>query len=1107
MKSKFLGHGKAGRGLAEANLPRTLLGLLAHFGCALFLLVASSTAFAQDITGNLYGNIQDASHALIPHSKITIIDREHGSTRTVESDAQGGYLASQLPVGKYQVTVTVAGFEKSVRNNVTVNAGANTHLDVVMVAGSVSDSVTVNVEDNTVDTRGYTVGTLIDNVSLQELPLDGNNIIGLAALLPGVTSVTAPPSFTGDHSGPTFSASGSRVTQNLFLFDGVLYNNLYRNTGLNYPPRDAVQEVQVLTNNYSAEYGRNSGSVFQVVTKSGSNQFHLALWENAKNAAFNATNWALRTVQPLVQNQFGGTVSGPILKNKFFYEATYQGFRLINTSTTGSPIFVSAPYITSSRPAEYINETTDANIYGQIYDPKTGNAFPTKVVNGSTASVIPYSRFDPTAVALIKAFNLSVANGVATTTIKLPQKNDLGIIRADYRFARHDVDFRYYVLDSTAVTGSGTIFNYEAQNSDAHSMLSSATDTWVLSPNMINVAHAGYKRFVTYILPSDTRSLADFGANVPTIGPPALPYISVSSAFLLSSGNTVYNQFVNQNAEINDSITYTHGTHTFKAGLTYLHLQFLERSFNSSQGLFTFSGQESVKPGTTAIGAGNPLADFLLGAPAQFTIASPQLEDSGIENVMFAYVQDQWRVTPSLTLNIGLRYELPFPWTAQKGYGGTFSYGQQSTVFPNAPAGLVFVGDKGVPPGVVPTDANNFAPRFGFAWSPLRSGKLSVRGGYGIAFDAINANVLFVGQPFRYTYNIGSPYSFTDPLHGQPPVPTTINLNNPTFLGLPTVSFADPNLRSPYIEQMNFGFQYALPLKAVFEANYVSKIGHKLVLPYTYNPALYGPGATLANQDSRRRIQGFGDLEDFSTRGWSNYNALQVGITRRVNSFTLNAAYTWSRSLDVGSASDVEGGYLPTPFHLRDNYGPSDFNATHVLSVGYVVKLPTLRKHNQFLQQVFGSWLYSGIYGIRSGSPVNVTIGADNALSTTPNQRPNVSGDWRLSTSRSRSDRMLHYFNPDAFSYPTIGTYGNASRNLVTGPTFYTNNMALSKGFPIPKMRPGTRLEFRCDAFGVFNTPNFGAFNSTALQLGSSLGRIYSTTSERTLQLSLHLNY
>jgi hypothetical protein len=1079
-----------------------------YLGIAICLtLLFASRIQGQDITGNLYGIVQDQTHAVIPHASLTAVDQERGLTRHATSNDQGEFVLSQLPVGRYKLTVTAPSFETSVRNDIAIDAGRETHLDVGMVPGSVNATVTVDVDNAGVDTRSATIGTLIDNVSLQELPLDGNNIVSLAALLPGVTSVTAPPSFTGDHSGPTFSASGSRVTQNLFLFDGVLYNNLYRNTGLNYPPRDAIQEIQVLTNNYSAEYGRNAGSVFQVVTKSGSNTFHGSVYENAKNTAFNASNYATKTVLPLIQNQFGGTVGGPILKNKFFFEAGYQGFRYITTSTTGSPVFTNSVYLGASRPAQFIDANTNAVIYGAVYDPKTGTQFASTTLNGVSGSVVPYTRFDPTAVAIINAFGLTNANGVYSTTVKLPQSNDLGLIRADYRAGRHSIDFRYYVLDSAATNANGNIFQYGPTSTDAKSMLSSATDTAILSPTMINVFHAGYKRFVTYILPEDPRSLSSFGANFPQIGPGSLPYIVVSSAFTLSSANNIYNQFINQNAELNDSVTWSHGTHTVKAGVSYLYLQFLNRTWNESQGLFYFTGQESIRPGTTSVGSGNPLADFLLGAPSTLTVASPEGESSGIQHEIFAYVQDQWRATRSLTLNFGLRYELPSPWTQQQGRGSTFVYGQQSTKFPNAPTGLVFAGDKGIPAGIVPTDVHNFAPRFGFAWSPLTSGKLSVRGGYGIVFDAINADVMFVSQPYRATYNIASPYSFTDPLRGQPPLPTTLNLQNPTFVGLQSLSFEDANMRSPYVEQTNFGFQLQLPQHLIAELNYVGKFGHKLVLPYTYNPALYAPGATITNQDSRRRIQGFGDLEDFATVGWSNYNGLQAGLTRRMNSLTINTSYTWSRSLDPGSLSNVEGGYLPTPFDLRSNYGPSDFNATQVLSIGYVMHLPALRSHNLLLRETLGGWVYSGIFSALTGSPANVLLGSDAALSTTPNQRPQVTGSWRLPSNRSLQAKLTEFFNAAAFSSPATGTYGNASRNLIIGPGQINNSMGVSKGFALPWLREGARLDFRCDAFGIFNTPNMGQLSASGLTYGSGLGHDYSTYGERTLQLSLHLGF
>ncbi|MDR3734156.1 MAG: carboxypeptidase regulatory-like domain-containing protein [Acidobacteriaceae bacterium] len=1080
-----------------------------HVGIAVCLSLATALcAHAQDITGSLYGIVHDQTGAAIANAKITATLTTRGLIRTATSNGQGEYLFSQLPVGAYRITIVAKTFKTEAHDDIAVDAAQSTHHDIQMTPGDVTATVTVNAEaEEGVDTRSATIGTLIDSTSLHELPIDGDNVVSLAALLPGVTSVTAPPSFTGDHSGPTFSASGSRLGQNLFLFDGVLYNNLYRNTGLNYPPRDALQEVQVLTNNYSAEYGRNAGSIFQVVTKSGSNRYHGSLWETAKNTAFNASNYSQQKILPLIQNQFGGTVGGPIWKNKLFFMASYQGYRYVSSATSGAPAYTSGTPSQGS-PAQFINANTDAMFYSgtPIYDPID----PCANSKGCTfkSNTIPHTLFDPTAVAIINAFGLSTSSGALNSIVlKIPQNNDLGLIRADYNAGKHTVDFRYYVLDSDAIAGTGNVFAYDPQYTQANSMLSSATDTMILSPHLINVSHAGYKRFTAYILPEDPRSLSTFGSNFPALGPPTLPEIIISSEFTLSSANNVYNKFINQNAELNDSLTWEHGAHEIKTGVTYLHLAFLERSWNQSQGVFNFSGQRTSSPVTLTPGSGNSLADFLLGLPIQLTVTTPEIELSAIQNEIFGYVQDQWRIRPNLTLNLGIRYELPFPWREQKNHTSTFIAGQQSTVFPGAPAGMVYFGDQGIPRGMVSTDANNFAPRFGFAWSPLKSGKLSVRGGYGIAFDAINADVIFLNQPFVYTFNIPSPYSLSDPLKGQPALPTSVNLTNPQFVGLPNGSFDDRNMRSPYVHQMNLGVQIELPKRVIVAGNYVAKLGHKLVLPYTFNPALYAPGATNANQDSRRRIPGFGDLEDFSTLGWSNYHALQLGVTRRAKNLTVNGNYTWSRSLDVGSSYNSEGGYLPFPFELRKNYGPSDFNAAHNMSFSYVLHLPALSRRNYYLREVLGGWTYSGIYSARTGSPVNVVVGYDQAYSTTPNQPPVVTGNWRLPSNRHRKDKMAEYFNRTAFTAPPVGAYGNASRNLIVGPAAINNSMAISKSFVLPKMRSGTHLDFRCDAFGVFNTPNIGNFNSNNLQIGSTMGTIYSSYGERTLQLSLHLFY
>jgi len=1073
---------------------------------AIVLLISTGTAHAQDITGGIGGTVRDTAGAVVAGATVTAVSTERGLRRVVTSNGKGEFELPQLPVGTFSLTITAPTFEIYQELNIEVDASVVTNVDATMVPGKASATVTVTSQDTGIDAQSPTIGTLIDHTSVQELPIDGNNIVNLALLLPGVNAVNAPASFTNDRQGPTYSASGARSAQNLYLFDGIIYNNLFRNTGNTYPPREAIDQIQILINNYGAEYGRNAGSIFSAVTKSGTNVFHGQFWEVAENTAFNADNYLSgKLANKLIQNQFGATFGGPIIKDKIFFFATYQGFRLAESSSTSTKVFSTAEFSNATTNSTFPGATTAAT---EIYDPNTNLQFP--------GNVIPYTRFDPTAVNMINAFGLATPSGTVISIATTPQDYNLGMIRGDYIRGRNTFDARYYQIDPTQITTSGNIYSYDGQSVSAPSLLAEVTGTTVITSNLLNVARIGYRRSSSLTTPDDTRTLSTFGGNLPIFGAPTLPVLALTSQFTLSNSSNALTNIVNENVELNDSATWSRGNHNFKFGGNYLRLQYAEITSANTQGDFTFSGTATAhvttSGGVTTTSGGSSLADFLLGQVSTLTVASPVLTQGGIQHEFFFYAEDQWRARANLTIDYGIRYELPFNWYNPKNYWGTFKQGVQSKVIPNAPAGLLFPGDPGVSRGIVPTDSNNIAPRVGFSWDPFKKGTFVVRGGYGIFFDAINSDIIQdQNQPYQYDFTYSNVSSFTNPLKGQPTVPTTVNLTNPQFVGLPSISFPDPNLRSPYVSQANIGFQAQLPSRVFTELDYVGRFSRKLFIPYTYNPSLYAPGAINSgpnsNVDQRRIIQGFGVLNDLATIGTANYNALQFRLTRRQRNLTVNVTYAYSRSIDTGSVYNTESGYLPHPYDISLDYGPSDFNSTQSGTIAWVMNLPTFQGRKLLIREVLGGWLYSGIYNVYSGLPLNIVLGADDAYSTTPNQRPNVIGNQNLPLGRGRRAEIAQYFNAAAFVAPTIGTYGNTKRNSVIGPAQIINDMAVSKSFHVPVKREGVLLQYRCEALGTFNTPNLKPPTGNSLEVGSSLGVITNTTGERKLQMSLRLIY
>jgi len=652
-------------------------------------LLLPQVAQAQN-TGRVFGTVTDATGAVVRNAHVTITAAEHATNRSVISNGAGDFTFDSLPIGTYSITVTANTFEKYVLRDIRVDAGQEFKEVIHMVAGSSTETLDIEAPSTVLDTNSGTIGTLIDNKLIENVPLDGNNVVALAALLPGVTDVYAPTFTTSDTGGSTFSANGGRTNQNLMLFDGLMYNNLFYNTGINYPPHEALQEVSVILNNYKAEYGRSAGSIFNVITKSGTNTIHGEVWEELQNQMFNASDYITHVNPEDNYNLFGATIGAPIIRDKFFIFGAFQqligrletvetedtpptwadrgfepdGKTLLPCVSTGpfagmpscanftdqgtkfyNPIEPQSSSGTSATPQDTINMVTSAwQQAGGTGTPPCLNALNNAQVfyGGSQflpTDEIPSVCFNPVTNAITDKYvplpNLIAPDGSleAESTAPSPTFDENSLVRVDYHLPRHSIDARYsFIHTKRTATAGSDIATFDPDIQYATSQLGSIGDTWVITPNLLNVIHVGYKRYENGHTPTDNSTWATYGGNFPVPGIPTLP--SIAGGYHLGSAGQGYLDTINENFELQEQLSWTHGRHNFAAGFNFLRLQYLNRS--------DYTGSLTFNSTFTRVSLADNLAGLLNTVQAQ-----SRLIQGGIQHDVFMYLQDDWRTTRS----------------------------------------------------------------------------------------------------------------------------------------------------------------------------------------------------------------------------------------------------------------------------------------------------------------------------------------------------------------------------------------------------------------------------------------------------------------------------
>ena len=1151
-----------------------------------FLLVFGVLVYAHAaITGSISGRVLDPSKAVMPGITVTALNEDTKLTQTVKTDNQGFYVFNALAIGNYTISVSTQGFKDYQTIGIKVDANSALHIDVPLSVGSVTETENVSANALQVETQNTQLGEVIEAEKITSVPLNGRAFTDLLSLQPGVSPYKSTTeggrTVSGDLNSGNQSVNGGREASNGYMINGADANEGVYNGASIIPNLDSIAEFRIITNNFDAEYGNFSGGQVNVVTKSGTNTIHGDVFDFLRNTDLDAANYYSNHLRgTFIQNIFGGTIGLPIKKDKAFFFADFQGTKQIRGATQNYQVPSDANRTgdLSDGGNSPINSTVQgtawaADLSNRLgYAVSAGEAYytPGCVTNDACVfpnAVIPQKAWSPAALGTLKYIPTANAAG------NFYQTSAYSAHLADYKGAgRFDLNtrfgnfFMYYYQDSFSVVdpyAGASVPGFDAANKGRAQMANIGLTT-VLKNNAVNDFRFSYLRDVnqlgtpiggTGVTLSSLGFVTPWGAStggISAINPSSegVPNIGFNN-FSFGTPADNLGQY-NNTFQFLESYTKVIGEHTFHFGVNYHYDQINERNYYGANGQFGFSGQET----------GSDFADFLIGAPSYFIQASQQILDSR-SHYFGAFAQDSYRVKPNLTLNYGIRYEITTPWYDTQNKLEAIIPGEQSVVFPGAPKGYVFPGDPGVPRTLAGIRYNNFAPRLGFAYAPDfgdgflskltgGSGKLSIRGGYGIFYTNIQDATGFVevgDAPYGLFYASPVPSRFENPFidratgnsEGQrfpfafPP--TGVSAKNPdTTFNWPSVLpisgslvFDTKNV-TPYTQSFYFGIQREFGGQTVFTANYVGTLGRHLLTTEESNPgdpnlclALSDPNAlapgqtpcgpgletstyTLANgsvvQGTRTTLGiNFASNPYMRTIASSTYNSLQTSIHHSGKVVEVLLGYTFAKSIDNGSGQNDSTNVL----NQRLSRGLSNFDVRHNVVGSYTVQLP----FNDFIGKdgwatyVTKGWAVSGITTLASGRPITLQETDDNSLTGTNNDLPTYDPTMGKLSGDHNPRNGNPYFNINLFAPEPLGQFGNSNRRFFHGPGINNTDLALLKNFIFARE---TSVQFRAEAFNVFNHTQFNNPSGNVNNSGvGGFGYVTSANDPRIMQVALKL--
>jgi len=1092
------------------------------------VVVACLSLSAQQITGNVRGTVSDQTGALVQGATVSAVQLETGLSRTATTDRSGNFLLLELPVGHYRLEVGAKGFEKYVQDGITLNVNETASISLRLSVGSEKEQVEVRADADLIQPTVTSMGKAVLQQELEDLPLNGRNFSQLGLLQPGVVPLTPGLSEAGGslRDGQAYAVNGQRPESNNFLIDGANNVNGVDGGFVLKPPVDAITEFRIITHGANAEFGNALGSTTNIVTRSGSNNYHGAAWEFLRNDAFDARNYFATQTEPLKQNQFGATIGGPIRKDKTFFFGYYEGFR----NRQGETELTTVPSL-KQRSGDFSELCPEGFTGGFCNNPnhQLFNVFANAPVPNNQLPTI-----NPISQGLLGFFPLpNAGTNLFSTTQELQDDTDQFGVKVDHYLTPKDtLNFRYMYnsgnrLDPLSPAGASVPGFPVGEDDRAQNFVT--TETHTFSPTLIGVARFSFLRnkflfgeHIDHQTPGSLGFQYSPSLDVAT-GPPFIQISGYSDVGDPITGprNSYENVF-----DYSGSLSWVKGKHELKFGGGYQRQEINVLQGIATNGFFVFA----PFPVTDAF------ASFLSGQPVVFLQGRGDFSRGIRGNNMNAYVQDTYKLTSRFTLNLGLRYELPFPYTEVHNRQTLFVPGRQSQVMPNAPEGLLYPGDPGVPAGLIQTDKTGFAPRIGIAWDPKGDGKWLVTSSYGIFYEPY-----YTGQggplqspisapPYLATPQVSLP-NFADPFNGNPPVPGAFStpLTNLTLAH---------NLTLPYTQDWDLNLQRSFGNNFLFEIGYIGTKGTHLPRFIEGNPAVFVPGvdgsgnpiSNSSNADQRRLYSGC-TLNDppsscqFSSTGLissianSSYNAMEVSLKKRLShGMSFLASYTWSKSIDDASSFNMTGSaakpvagendLAQNPFDLGAERGLSIFDARSRFVLSYEWALPFWLHGNSWYERVFGGWQLNGIATVMSGTPFTVFDSTDVAaegsapeISGFSAQRPNLVGD-----PNSGPHQVDNWFNASAFQrldpVANVGQFGTAGRNIVIGPGYADWDFATTKNIRLTETK---QLQFRAELFNFLNHANFRLPDSDISS--PTFNHILAAQAPRQIQFALKFSY